>query len=186
MSGGCERYITVPLHKQSQHKKILDTRIVAGQKWQKRILDQLLYAYRDAPNRNRVIDLVASVLESGEGQIGELAKQSVVEVAKYLNCDINVVWSSTIYDNSHLKGQDRIVAICKKEKATTYVNASGGRHLYEESDFAAEGIRLMFMQPLSAGKHGDASIRPNSLSIIDVLMHHSADDICQVLVSQKI
>ena len=49
-----------------------------------------------------------------------------------------------------LKGQDRILAIAKAHGATHYVNAPGGRALYEPDAFAQAGIELGFL-PAYAG-----------------------------------
>ena len=176
---GKECWLSVPVRKASQHRKISDTVISKHMNWRESLLLQLEYAYRDAPYRNEVLDLVARVLNFETEYIAEIAKRSVVEVLKRLNCSVNLVWTSTIYENSHMKGQDRIIDICKSNEATTYINASGGRSLYEEQIFLEEGINLRFLQPVTDCTSG---LRGNTLSIIDILMHHSAEEVSPALI----
>ncbi len=46
-----------------------------------------------------------------------------------------------------LRGQDRIIAICKAVGATEYINSPGGRALYDPAAFEREGIKLEFLEP---------------------------------------
>ncbi len=64
----------------------------------------------------------------------------------------------------------RIIDICHQEKATEYVNASGGRALYSPDEFLSEGISVSFVETLPHQyKQFDNKFHP-FLSIIDVLM----------------
>ena len=175
---GEQCWFSMPVRKASHRRKILDTKVSKDTNWRKDLLRQLEYAYRDAPYRSEVLDLVRRVLDFESEHIAEFAKRSVVEVLKHLNCNVSLVWTSTIYGNSHLRGQDRVIDICKCNEAATYVNASGGRSLYEERAFFEEGISLEFLQPVANSTSG---LRGNTLSIIDILMHHSADEVAPAL-----
>jgi hypothetical protein len=55
------------------------------------------------------------------------------------------ILSSSIDIPKHLRGQDRIIAICKKLGATEYINSPGGRGLYDTETFEKEGIKLTFL-----------------------------------------
>lgn len=173
-----ETWFTVPVRKVSTHTKISEAMIADDMDWRLRISRQLEYAYRDAPYRNEVLDLVLSVLDVDTEHIAELAKRSVITIINYLNCNVNLVWTSAIYGNGHLKGQDRVIDICKRNDAATYINASGGRHLYDASAFTGEGISLEFLKP---AVESNCRLTRNTLSIIDTLMHHSVDEVCSTL-----
>jgi hypothetical protein len=81
-----------------------------------------------------------------------------------------LVTTSAIYLNNELNGQARILDICRKEGASVYVNASGGRQLYDSAAFRAHGIELRFLESESFEyDQGTTQFHP-SLSIIDVLM----------------
>lgn len=175
---GEECWFSIPVRKNSQSLKISDTIVSKHSNWREDLLRQLEYAYRDAPYRAEVLDLVLRVLNFETEHIADIAKRSIVEVLKRLNCGVDLVWTSTIYENSHLKGQDRIIDICKRNEAATYINASGGRSLYEERAFFEEGISLEFLQPVANSTSG---LRGNTLSIIDTLMYHLPEEVAPAL-----
>ena len=54
-----------------------------------------------------VIPLIESVLEEDVENIGKLAKQSIVEVLKYLEIETNLVWTSEVYNNSDLGREEQ-------------------------------------------------------------------------------
>jgi hypothetical protein len=56
---------------------------------------------------------------------------------------------------SDLRRQERIYAICEALGAAVYLNAPGGRDLYDSADFAKRGVKVEF---LSEYKGGSASI----------------------------
>jgi hypothetical protein len=53
--------------------------------------------------------------------------------------------SSSLAIDPALRAQDRILAILARLGATDYLNAPGGRDLYDEAAFAAAGVRLHFL-----------------------------------------
>ena len=179
---GEECWFSIPVRKASHRRKISDTLASGDTKWRKNLLRQLEYAYRDAPFRSEGLDLVQRVFDFETEHIGELAKRSVVEVLKRLNCNVNLVWTSTIFKNDHLTGQDRVIDICKCNAAATYINASGGRSLYDERAFFEQGINLEFVQPVTKSS---CRLKGNTLSIIDALMNHSADEVASALTGFK-
>lgn len=175
---GEECWFSIPVRNASHRRKISETKVAEDMNWREDLLRQLEYAYRDAPYRTEVLDLVLRVLKFETEHIAHIAKRSVVEVLKRLNCSVDLVWTSAIYENSHLKGQDRVIDICKCNEASTYINASGGRSLYDERTFFEEGISLGFLQPVANSYSG---LRGNTLSIIDILMYHSAEEVAPAL-----
>jgi len=74
------------------------------------------------------------------------------------------------YAKDGLKGQDRLIDICKQSGATTYVNAIGGMEMYDQESFG--DIDLRFIQRLD---------EENNLSIIDILMRRGWDETSKLL-----
>ena len=67
-------------------------------------------------------------------------------------CDImglrwNVVYSSSLAVPAEIRGQARILAIAQRLGATRYLNAPGGRDLYDTRAFADAGLELEFLDP---------------------------------------
>lgn len=67
--------------------------------------------------------------------------------------------SSEIPNKKKLTGGSRLIQICKELGASSYVNAPGGKELYDSKDFVSEGINLQFMN----------DFKGNNLSILDQL-----------------
>ena len=71
--------------------------------------------------------------------------------------------------------------ICKLLNADTYYNAIGGQELYDKSIFENENINLYFVQSniTQYPQYGEEFI--SRLSIIDVLMFNSNEEINNML-----
>jgi len=89
-------------------------------------------------------------------------------IFNYLDLDINYLISSDLDKDCSLKGQDKVIHICKQLKASAYLNAIGGKELYSHEDFRANGIDLRFIK---------SSPNMPKRSIIDVLMNYSKEQI---------
>ena len=77
--------------------------------------------------------------------------------------------------------RDRLIDLCHQFKADCYINAPGGRKLYAKPDFAERGVDLKFVDSLPVEySQGNAQFVPN-LSIIDVLMHCSPEEVKRLL-----
>jgi len=66
-------------------------------------------------------------------------------VVAYLDLPWNVVRSSSLDVPRSFRGQDRIIEIARRLGARAYVNAPGGRNLYDRDAFARAGIALRFL-----------------------------------------
>jgi hypothetical protein len=85
-----------------------------------------------------------------------------------------------------LRGQDKIIEICNILGADEYYNSIGGRELYSCDKFTQKGIRLKFLKAdtLQYRQFHNQFI-PN-LSIMDVMMFNSADEIKNMLNSYEL
>ena len=77
---------------------------------------------------------------------------------------------------SYLSGQDRIIRLCKRLGATSYINLPGGRSLYDSEAFDREGISLKFLSPWKG----------EQWSILHELKNKSLDDIRKEIQEQLI
>lgn len=92
-----------------------------------------------------------------------------------------------VYENSALDRLARLIDICKRHGADTYVNPAGGQELYTKEEFAAHGIALEFLRciPLPYPQPPSSDFTAN-LSIVDVMMHNSRDQIAEQLRSFQV
>ena len=172
---GSIKYFTIPLIKQSSFKKILNIETAPHAVWRDSIRESIRHSYKKSPFFRQAIEIFDEATVSSN--IAEVAKNSVKLSANYIGLECNFVDSSTVYGNDTLSGQERILDICSRELAETYVNAPGGLELYDLNEFANRGISLEFLDPkLPIYSRGTGS-EISGLSILDLLMYHSSSDI---------
>ena len=83
--------------------------------------------------------------------------------------------SSTLDKNDSLKGQDKVIHVCKLLDTDIYINAIGGLSLYNKEEFARHNIELYFLKTHEIKyKQYKNEFVPN-LSIIDVLMFNDLE-----------
>ena len=180
---GKDFLFTIPLQDASPNKKINEVFIHEQlyDNWKKKFYKSLSSAYRKAPFFDPVRSLVSGVLEMEATSIGALATQSLLAIKNYLQLPAEVVLTSAVYNNAHLFGKERVIDICLKEGATTYINASGGQALYEKDFFCSRGIDLYFIKSEKSAYTQLENEHVPWLSIIDVLMFNSVFDTNRIL-----
>ncbi len=123
-----------------------------------------------------MLPLLNDIISCPERQLSSYLVHSLKKLKVYLDIPATVITTSAVYQNQGLKGQDRILDICQREGASVYVNASGGRALYNPETFREKGIALRFLdsEPFEYNQ-GTVRFHP-SLSIIDVLMFNDREE----------
>ena len=167
---GQEYMFTVPLKDASQNKRICDITLADDPKWRSKLLRTIEQSYRKAPYYGTVYPLIEKIINFTADTITQLILNSLVELNQFLNIQTKLIPSSTIYQNGHLKAQERILDICQQEQATHYINPVGGMELYDKDVFAKANIKLNFMQSrrIEYPQFNRSEFMP-WLSILDIL-----------------
>ncbi|MBV8626131.1 MAG: WbqC family protein [Herbaspirillum sp.] len=163
-------FITLPLRQASQNRKICEIDIAPAAEWQRKMLKMVEVTYRKAPHFAEVFPLVERILAFPEQNLAAFLAHQLQALAGFMGLSVQFETSSRSYGNSELVAQERILDICRREQADVYVNAQGGKALYDPASFSAEGIELRFiaMRP-QAYVQRSTGFTPY-LSVIDVLM----------------
>lgn len=183
--GGKEHLFTIHLKKVSSNVSIRDTEINYSlyNNWKKKFFATLDNSYKRAPYYSDAIAVVHDVFNKQTDSIADLALYSIKSVCSYLGIDTEIVDTSTVYNNNDLAAQGRVLDICKKENANTYINVPGGADLYSKKDFLDQGITLNFIKPNLLEYPQFDNIFVKGLSMIDVLMFNSVEDTHKLLAS---
>ena len=105
----------------------------------------------------------------------------LTKINNYLDISTPVIISSDIKINHSLKSQDKVLSICGEQKANAYINAIGGIELYDKEVFLNKNITLNFIKSENIEyKQFNNKFIP-WLSIIDVMMFNSVEDIKKYL-----
>ncbi len=175
--GGKASMFTIPLVGASQNRLIREIEIDNLPNWSKKFLKTIEQSYKKAPFYQEGFAIVEQVFKCPASNIAELTTASLKETCKYLKINTKIVESSTIYNNQDLKAQGRILDICLQENAAHYINPIGGMAIYDKQLFADNKILLNFIKskPIQY-KQLNQDFVP-WLSMIDVLMFCSVDEI---------
>lgn len=167
---GAPYMFTVPLQAASQNRLICELRLAQDSHWRDKTLRTITLHYKKAPSYLAVMPMLERVFQYPTTRLDAFILHSLVEVTRYIGLGTAIQPTSQAYDNRHLRGQARILDICKVEGAQVYVNTPGGRNLYDSETFEANGIQLKFLEsnPIVYDQKQEKFI--GSLSMIDVLM----------------
>jgi hypothetical protein len=142
---GVAEWLTLPLSSQPRDVRICDLRFAkdARIRLDRRLEEFPWWSAGKGPAADRVRDFlhappaaVIDCLEAGLRLVNEL-----------LCIDTPISRSSSLGLDSALRGQDRVLAVARFHGATHYLNAPGGKNLYDPADFERAGIELEFLPP---------------------------------------
>ncbi len=172
--GDERRYFTVPVTGARTETPINEVMVVPG--GGRKVLRSIEQNYRKAPYFDSFFPVVEKVLGMETCSIAAMSQESVVSCMQYVGLDRAVAVSSESYPESRGIGRvERLFSILRAEKADTYVNAPGGRELYNSVEFKNAGFDLYFIEPTLPEYPRPAPFH-SGLSIIDVLMHVSPNE----------
>jgi len=97
-----------------------------------------------APKTERGTELLAAARRLDEPPAAYICRLLGL-VAAALGIATPILRSSTLNLPAELRHQDRILAICSHFGASAYLNAPGGRELYDSAAFKGRGISLSFL-----------------------------------------
>ena len=171
-------YISIPLKKESDYlnvnqRYLSDTFSID----RKKMLNKIVESYRKAPQFEPVFAVFEKCLMIDELNLFDFIHHSLKESLKYLSISTKITVSSTIEIDHQLKSEEKVLAICKAQNASTYINSSGGIELYNKERFEQNGIKLQFQKSNSINYLQYKNEFVPWLSIIDVMMFNSLDEI---------
>lgn len=181
-------YIKVPLIKVGRNTVIKDVKINITINWKQSILSQLAIYKKIAPNYQSVISLMNSIFENDYYDIVSLNSASLQMVCNYLNINTDIkVFSKMELEIDRPKEPDEwALNICKTLGGVKeYWNPPGGKEFFNENKYSSQNIKLKFQKlNLQSYNQNRDNFIPG-LSIIDVMMFNSVDEINRMLDEYK-
>jgi hypothetical protein len=178
---GQPHFITIPVSAEGNLKPICERQLAPSfPDSAKKIISQLMDAYRQAPHFEPVRNLVSRCLAYETQNVSELVIHSLQEVCRFLGILTPFLRSSDL-PRTELRGVERVIQIVRHCGGDVYTNPIGGQELYTSDRFAAGGLTLRFL------KTQDISYRQfrvpfvPALSIVDVLMFNSPAEVQSLL-----
>ncbi|MDD5157882.1 WbqC family protein [Sulfurimonas sp.] len=184
---GKKTLFSMPLRKDSDSLDVVDRFISdEAQNQINKILSQIQSGYNKAPYFKDVFPLVKNIFMYDEKNLFKYIHNSIVEVCTYLDIDTHIIISSAIDIDHSLKSQEKVIALNKTLGSSQYINPIGGTVLYNADTFKNENIKLKFLESeVPEYKQFNNEFIPY-LSIIDVLMFNSKEDVKLMLKRYKL
>ena len=199
---GLVNIITVPLQRKSSNTLINDIQIDNSFKWNEKLLKAILLNYSKAEYFDEIYPLMEQLFTQRYDTLMQLNAQTICDVANFLEIKTEIDYDNSRYlemeeilkdieaDYSKLPYLEktrpirkvaRVFEFCRRENSKHFINAIGGRELYDKDEFAQYGIKLEFVEThhIEYNQFGNP-FEPN-LSIIDVLMHNGKERTQQLL-----
>lgn len=173
-----EDYISLPLKKDSDYLNV-NQRFLSDT-WsvdRKKMLNKIVESYRKAPQFEPTYSLFEKCLMIDETNLFDFLHHSLKETLQYLSISSKITVSSTIEIDHQLKSEEKVLAICKAQNTSTYINPSGGIELYSKERFEQNGIKLQFQKsnPINYLQYKNEFVP--WLSILDVLMFNTKEEV---------
>lgn len=168
---------TIPIKKASQNKLINEIEISNDKKKRYKILKTIKAAYSKAPYFESVYPLIKDIIDSNNRRIDHYILNSLKKIFRFLDIKTEIVLSDKLKKNQHMKGQERIIEICKILNGDHYLNPLGGKDLYDKNEFQKHNIKLSFIEPKTIIYYQLNNNFVEKLSIIDTLMFNSKDQV---------
>ena len=183
---GKDSLFTIPLKEASQNKLINDIDVNWDDAWKSKWLKTLEQSYKKAPFYQQVLPIIEQTLGQEKTIFSEIIVENLKLINAYLGVTTEIIPSSAIYQNIELKAQNRILDICLQEKANHYINPIGGIELYQKEVFEEKGMQLNFIKSKPVQYPQLKNDFVPWLSILDVLMFNSVEQIQTFLDSYEL
>ena len=180
---GQKHMFTITLNGASPNKLFNEITIKDDFKKFSRLIES---AYRKAPYYNDVVALLEKIYNYEDKSLGAFMLNSFQVILDYLGLKTKLILSSSLNKDNNLRGKDKVKSICRLLDADTYYNAIGGQELYEKDDFKTLGIELFFLRSELSKYNQFNNEFVEGLSMIDILMFNSPEDVNNMLNSYQL
>lgn len=179
---GKKQYFGVRLCHASPNKMINEIELFNDPIYRNKMVSTLENAYKKAPMFDQCMPVLESILLSKENNLAVFLYNQIKAICEYLHIDTSIILSSQIEKDNYLRGQDKVIHICKIMKADKYYNAIGGKSLYQKEVFDNNNIKLYFIRtnPIKYKQYKQDCFVDN-LSIIDMMMNLTINEIDQLM-----
>jgi len=183
---GESRMITLPVQKDAHELPINARRYIADKQARKDIINLIKQAYPRAPFFQLIFSFLIELLMFEDKNVAHFNENLIRRITDYLGLSCKIITSSCMDKNNDLKGERRVLEICKQLGATSYINLIGGTELYHHESFRQHEISLHFLEAKNECYEQLGKTWVPFLSIIDVLMFNSVEEIRRLLTQHRL
>ena len=190
LSEGAEpwSYVRIPVEHAPRETSIAEIRVDGRQPWVQQLWGQLdVYRLRRAPYFSPTMDWLRaemnSALEISDGRLAPLLIRLLASTCDYLQLPFQhqVFSEMSLPLPAEMSAGDWALWVSKLLQATSYVNAPGGRELFDPQAFASNDIALQILEPQLVPYPQGSGPFIAGLSILDLLMWNSPQEVRQLI-----
>lgn len=177
-------YVKVPLIKSGRDSLIVDLKVNNNENWKNKILSQLQVYKKTAPYYYKVIKIFNELFAKEYEDITHLNKEALILVCRYLNIsnDISIFSEMKLNIEKPTSPDDWALNICNSlGNVDEYWNPSGGKSFFDKKKYSEASLVLKFQKTNTFPYSQKRSVFEESLSIIDVMMFNSVEEINKML-----
>ena len=183
LSQGRKLQINILVNSISSNKLINEHSVNDNPTWKKKIIKTIKQNYSKAPYFNETIPLFEDIILNNEKKLSDYLQYQIINICEYLNIGTKITRCSSIDYNKELIGESKLIDICQKKLANKYINAIGGIELYKNEVFKQNNIFIEFIKKNNITYNQFDNEFIDSLSIIDLIMFNSKDEL-EILLSK--
>jgi len=177
---GNDELFSINIKKDSDFLNV-NERFISPDYKREKLITMIQNAYCKAPIKKEMITFLSEIINYKENNLFKYIYNSVLKICEYLDIKTEIIISSSLDIDHSLKAENKVLAICKKLEAQTYINSIGGIELYSKELFKEQGIELKFIKSkLIEYKQLENVFIPN-LSILDIMMFNDKERIKKYL-----
>ncbi|KQS95213.1 WbqC family protein [Chryseobacterium sp. Leaf394] len=177
-------YLQVPLKKHGRDILIKDCVIDNSKNWKTKILSQLEIYKKKAPYYYKTISIINDIFSQEYNDIVALNKVSLEKICAYLGIykTLHVFSEMNLKIDEPNSGDEWALNICKKlDGEIHYINPIGGLDFFDTQKYHEMDIDISFQKMNLSNYDQKRNTFENGLSIIDVMMFNSPDEINDML-----
>lgn len=182
------QYIVVPVDRSTKGALIKDVLIDESKFWDEKILAQLEHYKKSAPYYRDVIDFLEDCFSYKINKLSSLNIHLLENTCNYLKIDMDYeIYSEMNLEIEDISGPgDWALRISQAVGADTYINPPGGVDIFDKNKYKGNGIDLQFLKVNLCKYSQKRSSFEEALSIIDVMMFNSIEEINKMLDNYEI
>lgn len=164
----------------SSSNLLINEVLLKQNQWKQKLLKTIHNNYKNTPYYDETRVLIVEIFQADFSLLSNFNIHSIRALCSHLNIKTSLVEANETLlqktEPSILKGVDkktqRIINICNELQCTQYINAIGGKDIYNKDDFNLAGIKLRFIQFSHKKMISKIAVEMDpSLSIIHTLCH---------------
>jgi hypothetical protein len=168
LSSNGPAWITIPLVGASPNRLINELDIAPDNGWKRKMIDTVSQSYSRSEHYGEMLGIFQRWIdEAAKGNLSSFLHRTIEDIRQILGLPTEIIPTATIFPKNGLSGVERVLDICRRTGADTYINAPGGRELYIDKTFVRSGVKLQFVETKSIAPNIDQWA--NALSILHAL-----------------